>query len=125
MGLIGKDTSKEELLFAVETVNSGLIYFGQDWNEDKVMTLSKQLASSYKNNISRIGPECLTLKEKNILRLIVEGKTSNQIALELNLGKRTVDSYRSNIIQKLDVRTVAELISYGLKHYEELFEVED
>ena len=125
MGLIGKDISKKELLLAIETVNSGQIYFGPDWTEEKILSLSKKLAASYKNNISGIELKYLSVREKSILRAIVEGKTSLQIAEELSLGKRTIDSYRSNLFKKVNVKTLSELISYGLKHYEELFEGED
>ena len=58
----------------------------------------------------------LTKKEREILQLLTEGKTSKEIAAQLNIAKKTVETHRVNIMNKLDIRSVAELTKYAIRH---------
>lgn len=58
----------------------------------------------------------LTMREKEVLALIMEGKTNRQIALELSLSIKTVEWHRSNIMEKLGVNSLAELMHYAYKY---------
>ncbi|MGB9641042.1 MAG: response regulator transcription factor [Anaerolineales bacterium] len=58
----------------------------------------------------------LTQRELEILRLVVKGKTSSQIALEMKISIKTVEWHRNNIMHKLQVESIAELVRYALQH---------
>jgi two-component system invasion response regulator UvrY len=60
--------------------------------------------------------EKLSLRENEILCLVVEGKTSAEIGRDLHLSPKTVESYRSRIMQKLGISDLPELIKYAIKH---------
>jgi DNA-binding NarL/FixJ family response regulator len=57
----------------------------------------------------------LTPREREVLRLIAEGNTNVEIAEALTLSKKTVESHRANIMRKLDLHTVTDLVKYALK----------
>ena len=60
-------------------------------------------------------PDDLTPREKQVLLLLTDGKTSKQIADELNIGKETVDKHRKNMLLKKGVHNVSELVSKAIK----------
>ena len=60
-------------------------------------------------------PDNLTAREKEVLLLLTEGKTSKQIAEELNIGKETVDKHRKNMMLKKGVSNASELVSKAMK----------
>jgi two-component system response regulator NreC len=66
-------------------------------------------------SVNRIRPEgeTLTLREKEILKLIVQGKTNKEIAEELFISDRTADTHRTNIKRKLKLSTLAQLMQYA------------
>ncbi len=66
--------------------------------------------------ISADDARVLTPREREILRRVVRGDTSRQIALELDISVRTVDWHRSNLMTKLEVRSVAELVRYAIQN---------
>jgi len=61
-------------------------------------------------------PESLTPREVEILTHIVEGKTNAQIAVDLSISVKTVEWHRANLMSKLDVHSVADLVRYALEH---------
>lgn len=62
-------------------------------------------------------PDSLTHRECEILRHIVLGKTNTQIAIDLSLSVKTVEWHRANLMNKLDVHNVADLVRYALQHH--------
>ena len=60
--------------------------------------------------------ESLSVRENEILCLVVEGKTSAEIGRCLNLSPKTVESYRSRMMQKLGISDLPELIKFAIKH---------
>jgi len=114
-GLINKNILKSELLSAIKTVLNGDGYFGKKYSDSDIHEIVKK----YENFIepSRfVLPTRLTEKEKEVLLLISEGLTSSEIADKLNVGKRTVDSHRENIMQKLNLGSLPELIKYSIDY---------
>lgn len=65
---------------------------------------------------ARISPDALTPRELEILQHIVEGETNAQIALALSISIKTVEWHRSNLMSKLNVHSVADLVRYALEH---------
>jgi DNA-binding CsgD family transcriptional regulator len=66
--------------------------------------------------VSQVNPECLTGREREIVKHIALGKTNPEIAAVLALSVKTVDWHRTNLMKKLDIHTVAGLVRYALLH---------
>jgi len=105
-GYISKNAEKEELIHAVETILKGEKYF------------SPAIKAAYVNSIFNKEKETLaslTNREKDVLKLIAEEFTTQEIADKLFLSKHTIESYRKTLIAKLNVRNLAGLTKYALK----------
>lgn len=62
------------------------------------------------------GPEVLTRKEYKVLQHLVTGKRNKDIAEELNVSKRTIETFRAHILKKLQLGTVPDLVFYAIRH---------
>lgn len=102
-----------DLLDALRTVAQGGTY------------LSPQVSEAFLNRLHRGDPndrtstpalERLTPRERQVLRMVAEGKTSKEIALMLKLGLQTVRGYRKTLMRKLDVRNAAGVTQFALAH---------
>ncbi len=105
-GYISKNAEKQEFLKAIETILKGEKYF------------SKQIKDIYlKNKFSKQKKEEIQLTEREIdvITLIAKEYTTQEIADKLFLSKHTIESYRKNLISKLNVRNLAGLTKYALK----------
>lgn len=105
-GYLLKNASVEELHSCIRGALSGNIVFCDEMKEI--------ISRPTQNDIS--GIPRLTKREKEILKLLTEGKTSAAIAEELFLSPLTVDTHRKNIIQKFQVKNVAELINVAVQN---------
>jgi DNA-binding NarL/FixJ family response regulator len=106
-GYLIKDCDMEELVAAIQSVYEGGMYF-------TASTVSF-MASHVKAN-SRIQPKqtkSLTKREQEVLTLICEGKTSQEIAGMLYVSKRTVDSFRNHLLKKTGAKNLAGLIRFA------------
>jgi two-component system nitrate/nitrite response regulator NarL len=108
-GYILKNSGIKMLSEAIETVSRGDTFFDKnvalnfmnDYIQDKV-------------HVGKSDKVVLSNREKQILHLIANGKTSKEIAAELFIAKTTVDTHRKNMIRKLDLRSGTELIKYAI-----------
>lgn len=105
-GYVPKNAEKEELLRAIACVLSGEKYFSQSIKEIylKGMFSKEQHLTA-----------TLSKREKEVLKLIAQEFTTQEIADALFLSKHTIESYRKNLISKLEVRNLAGLTKYALK----------
>ena len=106
-GFVVKKASKNELQTAIETVYYDGHYFSQE--------ILQKLAMQAVHNRSFYQKQ-LTVREKEILQLICEGKTTSEIAKALFISNKTVETHRSNIFKKAEVRNLAELIVWAVKN---------
>ncbi len=119
MGLINKNITKGELVLAIRKVFEGTSYFRNNLNEEQINHIyNKYDRSSYKR--PTFLKDSLTAREKNVLKFIGKGLTSNEIAQQLNISKRTVDSFRSSIMQKLNIKNLPELIKYAIGYLNDI-----
>lgn len=87
-------------------------------------TLSRKIADSVVDDyVSRAEAaaggsplDALSLREREVLQLVVEGKSSAQIAEMLSLSVKTVETYRSRIMNKLDIKDVPGLVRFAIQH---------
>jgi len=105
-GYLPKNAEKEELLKAIESILKGEKYFSPIIKE----AYMKSIFNKEKETIS-----ALTQREKEVLKLIAEENTTQEIADILFLSKHTIESYRKNLISKLNVRNLAGLTKYAIK----------
>lgn len=104
LGYLLKDVSPQILINAIETVNSGEQFLNEN--------LKKQLLSSLSGQDDK---QLITRREKEILKLILEENTNQDIANKLFLSLRTVENHRNNLLQKLNVKNTAGLVKIALQ----------
>ena len=109
-GYLLKKTSKEELLLAIDVVSKGGTYFCNN----TTMKLSNMLAKSKMGEPQQVVH--FSDKEKEIIQLICEEYASKQIATLTNLGFRTVEKYRNQIMEKTGARNMAGIVIYAIRH---------
>lgn len=105
-GYVVKNAAPQELMLAIRTVAAGQVY------------LSPQIAGGVLEDLRQRGPSessSLSLREREVLQLIAEGKNAKQIAAILKLSKKTVDNHRAHLMEKLNASTLAELIKYAIR----------
>jgi DNA-binding NarL/FixJ family response regulator len=101
-GYVLKDAPGRDIVLAIETVMSGGIYYSA--------AVARQLARP------ALHDNQLTVREQQVLRHIANGQSNKQIARELDLSVRTVETHRLNIKRKLGIEGQAELIRYAVQH---------
>lgn len=106
-GYVPKNTAKQELLTAIRTILDGQNYF-----TSKV----KELLMEEMLNVKKEKEIKLTVRETEVLRLIAQEFTTQEIAEKLFLSKHTIESYRKNLISKLGVRNLAGLTRYAIEN---------
>lgn len=103
-GYLLKNMEREELILAMNQVMDGIIYLSKAANEKIIQQLQPYDLS--KNNIP-----AFTRREKEILTLLAEGLTSQEIASKLYLSNYTVDTHRKNMLQKFNVHNTTALLN--------------
>jgi two-component system, NarL family, response regulator NreC len=110
-GYLLKDSAESDLIRAVHAVAGGKSFFSP--------AVSKVLLDDYVRKLQRSGAEdaydLLTPREREILQLIAEGNSNKDVANLLNLSVYTVETHRSNIMEKLNLRGIPELILYAVR----------
>ena len=110
-GYLLKASPEADVLAAVRAVAAGNAYFSP--------AITKLLVQEYVAEVRRRGVEdsydLLSLREKEIMRLLVEGKTNREIAELIHVSVATVETHRNNVFQKLQVHNLAELILYAVR----------
>ena len=104
-----KQTAPEELARAVKQVLSGRMYV--------TASAGEHMAGSLNMNLTRPGHRTLSERELEVLVLLAQGRSVKNIAQSLTLSIKTVSTYRARILDKLQLRTTAELIRYALDHH--------
>lgn len=110
-GYLLKDSAEVDLVRAVEVVAQGRPFFSpqiaQTLLEDYVRTLRQRgLEDSY---------DILTEREREVLQLLAEGKSNKEVASILNLSPYTVETHRTNLMQKLNLHNTAEIVLYAVR----------
>ena len=104
-GYVLKDVSSEELVLAIETVYQGGTYFSSGASE---ALFTQQKLTNHQ--------EELTKRERSVLKALASGLSNKEIAHQLNISVRTVETHRLNIKTKLDINSAAGLTKYAIEH---------
>ena len=106
-----KDAGSDELIKAIEIVHSGDTYYSQEVSQHIIQYLKgKRTSNSNKKGVP------ISKREYEILKLIAEENSNAEIADQLFISVRTVETHKRNIIEKLEVKNTVGLVKYALKH---------
>jgi two-component system, NarL family, response regulator NreC len=110
-GYLLKESAEEDLLLAIRAVANGKPFFSRAINEtllEDYMRMLKQQGLSDTFDL-------LTAREKEVLQLLAEGKTNKEVAQLLDVSPYTVESHRTNLMQKLGIHNTAEIVLYAVR----------
>jgi DNA-binding NarL/FixJ family response regulator len=116
-GYLPKNTTRHELLNAITKIHEGNEYYSD--------AISKIILENYISNVRKPKEaepvkekedDILSSREKQILHMVVEGQSNQEIADKLFISIRTVESHKNHIMQKLGIKSVVELIKYALRN---------
>ena len=110
-GYLLKDSPEVDLISAIHAVHDGKAFFSP--------AISKMLAEDYLRQLQQRGAEdsyeLLTVREREVLQLLAEGRSNKEVATVLGLSLYTVETHRANILEKLNLRGTPELILYAVR----------
>ncbi len=112
-GYILKNTGRKELLDAIRTICGGKTYFSKDVTNTIMKSLMKKRMES--KGSTKLIPK-VSRREKEVLKLIVEEFTTQEIAKELFISLKTVESHRSSLLNKLNARNTAGLVRITMEN---------
>lgn len=116
-GYLLKNAHKSEILEAIQSVYQNIPYYCRS----TTTRLARLIGQSKFNPQNQVPSVSFSEKEKEIIRMICQEKTTKEIAEHLYMGSRTVEGYRIKILEKMQVRSAAGIVIYAVKH--KLFDV--
>jgi DNA-binding NarL/FixJ family response regulator len=111
-GYLLKESAGAEVINAVRTVYAGHRYLSQNITE----TIIDDYICERDTTVVHSPIERLTSREREILQLVVEGKSSSEIAEVLSLSVKTVETYRCRFMEKLNIKDIPGLVKFALQH---------
>lgn len=106
-GYLLKDSAVQDLAAAIEAVIGGGTFFSP--------AIQQQMAEMVRDSGHRQGLQGLTEREREVLTLIARGLSTKEIAASLDIGQRTVETHRANLMRKLGVKSVALLTQVAIR----------
>lgn len=110
-GYVLKDNALEELLKSIRIVQAGGIYLSSD--------ITATVVAGFVANFNQKGgkTELISSREREIVQLLAEGNSNKDIAQLLNLSIKTVETHRSNIMHKLGLKNITDLVLYAVRNH--------
>lgn len=109
-GYLLKESAGRELITAIRAVHSGRRYLSSKVS-DRIVGAYMKETEGIQDPVS-----VLSRREREVLQLVVEGKTSAEIAEKLFLSVKTIETYRSRLMQKLGIKDIPSLIKFAIQH---------
>ncbi|HXU28688.1 MAG TPA: response regulator transcription factor [Bacteroidia bacterium] len=107
-GYISKDCPRAEFINAVRTILNGKKYISAE--------IAEKLAERFDDDVSKEQHELISDRELEVLKHIASGKTVSEIAEELSLSVATISTYRSRLLEKMNLKNNAELTHYAINN---------
>ncbi len=108
-GYVVKESAGEEVVEAIRAVRAGKRYLSHK--------ITETVIDDYLREGTGLSPlDSLSLRERDVLQLVVEGRTNVAIAQVLALSPKTVETYRARIMKKLKVHDTVELVKFAMRH---------
>lgn len=109
-GYLLKDSAYEELLEAIKTIFAGRVYLSRGITGVVVDDYVRHLTVAPQVEAAR-----LTAREREVAQMIAEGRSTKEIAAQLHVSVKTVETHRQHIMEKLNIGSVAELTKYAIR----------
>ncbi len=106
-GYVLKNQVASDLLLAIRQVSRGQVYLSPG--------VSRAVMEAYHSKTEK-SKNPLTLRERQVLQLIAEGKSTKDVATLLGISVKTAESHRTRLMQKLDIHETASLVRYAVRH---------
>lgn len=113
-GYLPKNITRDELILAINEVYKGNEYFSKSISDTILKSYINNAKLNAKSSSEKL--DNLTLREKEILRYVAEGYNNNDIVERLNISIRTVETHKTNIMKKLELHNVVELVKFAIKN---------
>lgn len=110
-GYLLKEDAPKEIFTAIETIRTGRKYISPLLSPE----LTDEMARAYQTGQFKILSDPLTLREREVLKLIAEGKSNKDVAEMLSISLRTVHHHRASLMQKLNIRNTAGIVRYAIE----------
>ena len=111
-GYLLKESAGREVVTAVRAVHAGRRYLSHRIEETVIDDYVRQRKAA----LAESPLERLTSREREVLQLVVEGKSSAQIAETLFISRKTVETYRSRLMEKLEIKDLPGLVKFAIQH---------
>ncbi len=111
-GYLLKEDADPDLFTAIEKIRQGKIYVSPHLAEDMLDDWAGMRRGEVNSSLQ---PDVLTSREKEVLKLIAEGRSSREIGELLFISVRTVERHRANIMDKLQIRNTADIVRYAMQ----------
>lgn len=112
-GFLLKSDAGRDLVAAVEALQQQRTFFTTRVSQ---MVLDGYLGRENYEAGNGDGEDVLTTREREVIQLLAEGKTSKEVAVALNLSVKTAETHRTNLMRKLDLHSVADLTRYAVRN---------
>jgi len=113
LGYVSKSDLDLNLSAAIESLLRHKPFFSSRVSE---MMLKRYLKQDVPPKLPGTGPAALTQRQREIVRLLAEGKTNKEVALALGISVKTAETHRNNIMRKLQLRSFSHLVRYAVRH---------
>ena len=111
-GYVLKDSVSSELIKAIHAIHSGKRYLSESISETLITDyIIQRNLGTLNNPITQ-----LSLRELEVLHLVAEGHSSKEIGKQLALSPKTIDSYRSRLMAKLNLQNIPQLVKFAIQH---------
>ncbi len=108
-GYVLKESAGDEVVEAIRAVRAGKRYLSH--------RITETVIDDYLREGDKVSPlDSLSLRERDVLQMVVEGRTNAVIAQSLSLSPKTVETYRARIMRKLKVHDTVELVKFAMRH---------
>ncbi|MGZ4116448.1 MAG: LuxR C-terminal-related transcriptional regulator, partial [Bacteroidia bacterium] len=111
-GYVLKNVNKEELIEAIKKVAAGEKYYSSGAATALLEKNATKIVTGKKESL----PDKLTKRETEILKLVAQGLSNREVAEKLFISPRTVDTHRTNLMEKLQIKNIAGLIRYAIQN---------
>ena len=112
-GFLLKSDAARDLVTAVEALQRHQTYFTSKVAD---LVLDGYLKQDHPTRVVEIPQARLTPREREVVQLLAEGKTTKEVAVQLGMSVKTAETHRSNIMRKLDIHSVAQLVVYAIRN---------
>jgi DNA-binding NarL/FixJ family response regulator len=112
-GYLLKEDAEKELFTAIDSIQGGKIYISPGLADQSMQNWARMRRGEDDSQVV----ETLTIRQREILKMIAEGRSNKEIGDLLCISVRTVERHRANMMDKLNIRKTAELVQYAFKNH--------